>query len=109
MQKDGSDPFWLAWHYREAGEEVQAVRHLLASADRALHSFSFAQAAALYREVLAEEEFLEKLGVKRFEIEEKEADALRHRGDLAQAEMTFRALLRRMKPGRDKKRKLKTL
>ena len=98
MQKDGSDPFWLAWHYREAGEEVQAVRHLLASADRALHSFSFAQAAALYREVLAEEEFLEKLGVKRFEIEEKEADALRHRGDLSQAEMTFRALLRASEP-----------
>ncbi|MFA7480129.1 MAG: protein kinase [Vulcanimicrobiota bacterium] len=91
---EGSDPFWLAWHYREAGEEVQAVRHLLASADRALHSFSFAQAAALYREVLAEEEHLDRLGVKRFEIEEKEADALRHRGDLAQAEMTFRALLR---------------
>jgi protein kinase-like protein/AAA ATPase-like protein len=95
---DGSDPFWLAWHYREAGEEVQAVRHLLASADRALNSFSFAQAAALYREVLAEEEHLNKLGVKRFEIEEREADALRHRGDLTQAEMTFRSLLREGEP-----------
>lgn len=90
---DGSDPFWLAWHYREAGEEVQAVRHLLASADRALNSFSFAQAAALYREVLAEDDKLEKLQVNRFEIEEREADALRHRGDLQQAESTFRALL----------------
>jgi serine/threonine protein kinase/tetratricopeptide (TPR) repeat protein len=95
---DGSDPFWLAWHYREAGEDVQAVRHLLASADRALKSFSFAQAAALYREVLAEEEHLDKLGVRRFEIEEREADALRHRGDLAQAEMTFRSLLRVSEP-----------
>jgi serine/threonine protein kinase/tetratricopeptide (TPR) repeat protein len=88
-----SDPFWLAWHYREAGEELKAVEHLLVSADRALHSFSFAQAAALYREVLAEEELLKKLGVNRLEVEEKEADALRHRGDLTQAASTFRSLL----------------
>lgn len=92
-QSEQSDPFWLAWHYREAGEDLQAVRHLLASADRALNSFSFAQAAALYREVLAEEDKLAKLGVDRLEIEEKEADALRHRGDFQQAEATFRALL----------------
>ena len=90
---DGSDPFWLAWHYREAGEDLQALRHLLASADRALQSFSFAQAAALYREVLAEKEMLEQLSVNRLEVEEKEADALRHRGELAQAGSTFRSLL----------------
>lgn len=95
LQRDpeGSDPFWLAWHYREAGEELQALGHLLASADKALASFSFAQAAALYREVLAEPENLEKLGVDRFQVEEKEADALRHRGELEQASSTFQSLL----------------
>ena len=90
---EGGDPFWLAWHYREAGEELKALEHLLASADRALNSFSFAQAAALYREVLAEERLLGKLGVNHLEIEEKEADALRYRGELAQAGATFRSLL----------------
>lgn len=90
---DEGDPFWLAWHYREAGEELKALEHLLLSADRALNSFSFAQAAALYREVLAEEHLLKKLGVNRLEVEEKEADALRHRGELAQASATYRSLL----------------
>lgn len=88
-----SDPFWLAWHYREAGEDVKAVEHLLASADRALQSFSFAQAAALYREVLAEEELLAQLDVNRLEVMEKEADALRYRGEFVQAGTTYRSLL----------------
>lgn len=90
---DEGDPFWLAWHYREAGEELKALEHLLASADRALKSFSFAQAAALYREVLAEKKLLQKLGVNRLEVEEKEADALRHRGELSQAGASYRSIL----------------
>lgn len=90
---DEGDPFWLAWHYREAGEELKALEHLLASADRALKSFSFAQAAALYREVLSEKKLLQKLGVNRLEVEEREADALRHRGELAQAGASYRAIL----------------
>lgn len=90
---DDGDPFWLAWHYREAGEELKALQHLLACADRALKSFSFAQAAALYREVLSEHHLLGKLGVNRLEVEEKEADALRHRGELSQAGASYRSIL----------------
>lgn len=87
------DPFWLAWHYREAGEEGEAIRHLLISADRALSSFSFAQAAALYREILGSGAGLDQLGIDRDDLEEKCADALRHQGELAQAATAYEALL----------------
>ena len=90
---EGSDPFWLAWHYREAGEEELALRHLLASAELALQSYSFAQAAALYREVLSGGVAFHKLGFKRSELEEREADALRYRGELEQASATYASLL----------------
>jgi serine/threonine-protein kinase len=89
------DPFWLAWHYREAGDEGEAIRHLEKSADRALASFSFTQAAALYREILSSGTDLAALGLKRPELEEKSADALRFRGDLAQAGTVYGDLLAR--------------
>lgn len=90
---EDSDPFWLAWHYREAGEEGEAIRHLQLSADRALSSFSFAQAAALYREILSSGADLEALGLDRAQLEERSADALRFRGDLAQAVTAYSDLL----------------
>lgn len=88
-----ADPFWLAWHYREAGEEGQAVRHLHRSAQRALATFSFAHASALYREILSSGTDLEALGIARQETEEKLADALRFRGELAQAAAAYQELL----------------
>jgi hypothetical protein len=90
---EDSDPFWLAWHYREAGEEGQAIRHLQISADRALASFSFAQAAALYREILSSGADLASLGIERAHMEERSADALRFRGELAQAVTAYSDLL----------------
>lgn len=87
------DPFWLAWHYRQAGERLQALQHLLTSADRAFSSFSFTQAAALYREILTEPEKLKEIGLEYNEVVEKEADALRHNGALADAEVIYRKLL----------------
>ena len=90
---ESCDPFWLAWHYREAGEEGEAIRHLLRSADRALSSFSFAQAAALYREILGSGAQLETLGIGRDDLEEKSADALRHQGELAQAATAYETLM----------------
>lgn len=87
------DPFWLAWHYREAGEEGEAIRHLKTSADRALSSFSFAQAAALYREILSSGADLSALGLERPRLEEASADALRFRGEFAQATTIYGELL----------------
>lgn len=93
LNPDDCDPFWLAWHYREAGEEGEAIRHLQKSADRALASFSFTQAAALYREILSSGADLPALGIDKAELEEKGADALRYRGDLAQAGTVYSDLL----------------
>jgi hypothetical protein len=93
LNPEECDPFWLAWHYREAGEEGQAIRHLQASADRALASFSFAQAATLYREILSSGVNLAELGIDRAQMEEKSADALWYRGDLAQAAAAYAELL----------------
>lgn len=93
LNPDDCDPFWLAWHYREAGEEGEAIRHLQTSADRALGSFSFAQAAALYREILSSGADLATLGIDRSQLEEKSADALRYRGELAQAATVYADLL----------------
>lgn len=93
LNPDDCDPFWLAWHYREAGEEGEAIRHLQTSADRALASFSFAQAAALYREILASGVDLAQLGIDRSQMEERSADALRFRGELAQAATVYADLL----------------
>ena len=93
LNPDDCDPFWLAWHYREAGEEGEAIRHLQTSADRALSSFSFAQAAALYREILASGVDLAGLGLERSQLEEKSADALRFRGELSQAATVYTDLL----------------
>ena len=93
------DPFWLAWHYREAGEEGEAIRHLLRSADRALSSFSFAQAAALYREILGSGAELALLGLSGDDLEEKCADALRYQGELAQAATAYESLLAEVKTG----------
>jgi hypothetical protein len=90
---DDCDPFWLAWHYREAGEEGEAIRHLQVSADRALASFSFAQAAALYREILSSGADLASLGIERSLLEERSGDALRFRGELAQAATVYSDLL----------------
>lgn len=93
LNPDDCDPFWLAWHYREAGEEGEAIRHLQTSADRALSSFSFAQAAALYREILTSGADLTELGIRGAEVEEKSADALRYKGELEQAATVYNDLL----------------
>ena len=89
------DPFWLAWHFREAGEEAEALRHLYLSADRALASFSFAQATALYREILASPEIMESLDIKVDSVEEKYADALRFQGELEESSRIYQDLLGR--------------
>lgn len=86
------DPFWLAWHYREAGEGSKALLYLKESADRALRSFSFAQACALGRELLASGEELAALGIPKDVVEEQYADALRCRGDLGQAQELYQEL-----------------
>ncbi len=91
-KSDETDPFWLAWHYREAGEQGKARHHLLKSAEKALNTFSFAQAAALFREVLSSEDLSDMPPAEERSLQENLADSLLHCGKSEEARDIYTGL-----------------